>query len=159
VLGLYLRLSLHTFALLLVAVVAAGCGATASSSQTTKAEFVERANAVCTKATQLGRKLHAPKDLTETTSFLENARALIARTGRELQAISPPANSRAAYRRFLAAISEEAHSMTELLRAARAGDKARYQATTKKMEANTVNRQATALGLSECSETTQPQGT
>jgi hypothetical protein len=144
--------------LLLAGVVVAGCGSSASSSQTTQAKFVERANAICTKATQLGHQLHAPKGLTETISFLEEARALVARTGQELQAVSPPASSRAAYRRFLAAVTREAHSLSELTSAVRAGDKARYQATTRKMEANTANRQATALGLGDCAETTKPQG-
>jgi hypothetical protein len=142
--------------LLTAAVVASGCGGSSANSSSDQTKFVSRADAICAKATQQGRVLPAPKGAAGTISFLEKARALIERTHRELQTVAPPSSSRAAYDRFLAAIAQEVESMSELIRAVRARDRGRYQAITKRMATNTVNRQATTLGLPACSETVEP---
>jgi hypothetical protein len=154
-----MRVSLRVVSLsLLAGVLAAGCGSSASSSPTRQAQFVSRASAICTRVTQRGHELHAPKGVAATIRFLGEARALVQQTGRELKTVTPPADSRTAYRRFLASITMEARGLSELVHAVRTRDAALYKKTAKRMESNPVNHEALALGLGKCAETTQPQG-
>jgi hypothetical protein len=141
---------------LFAALGAVGCGSSASS--TAQAQFVSRAGAVCTRAAQRGHELHAPKGVAATIRFLEDARTLLQQTRRELLTVTPPASSRTAYTGFLTAIGLEALRLSELVHAVRTHDAARYKATAKLMQSNPVNREALALGLGKCAETTQPGG-
>jgi hypothetical protein len=139
---------------LLVAVAFAGCGGSAVSKP---ASFAARADAICGKAAQRADRLKAPKEVAESAAFLENAHAILGQAERELKMLSAPQSSRTGYRSFLASLAREVGYVAELARAVRQGDRTRYRATTAKMAANTANREASAIGLTTCASTVEPQ--
>ncbi len=144
---------------IVIALLLGGCGASKGDvGRSEQARFTSRADAVCAKAERRGKALGRPRGTAESISFFTSTHTIVAQAGDELQAVAPPASKRAAYRRFLGAIAQEARSLDELGQAVRNGDRARYRAITKRMAANTVNAQAGALGLSGCAETVQPSG-
>jgi hypothetical protein len=143
-----------TAALIALAFAIAGCGGSSTSAHD---QFIARANAACAKALVRAKRL-APKSEESPTVFFAHAEELIAELGRTLSRVSPPPSQRVAYRRLIASIEREVGYIRQLRLNGANVNNARGRAVLKKMEANTVNHEAAALGLAKCGQTVEPSG-
>ncbi len=91
-----------------------------------------------------------------SAAHLEQASSTVSKTAGELQVVKPPASQEAAFHRFLATIGHEAQLLTEAVDGLRTHNATPARSALQRLNSNTVNEQAKALGLSEYARTVTP---
>jgi hypothetical protein len=146
--------------LLLAVVLAVGCGSSSSSSSTSKADFVSKANAICTKINnQIVSlpKIQSAQDLLSTgPKELTAANQGIA----DLQALQVPDSIKAQVSQWIATLKQESAISSKLISAFKnknAQELGQAEAAGKTNETQDHSR-AVALGLTACAKQVQPSG-
>lgn len=144
--------ALLVFLLLAFTVAAAACGG--SSARLSRADFVQKANAVCGKYNDQLRALPRPSSAAEFADFVHKGKALVRKQFEELRALRPPADLQGAYDRLLATADDEAPILDRMEAAAKGGDLNKAQQLDAKLSAvdARANADARRLGLTVCAE-------
>jgi hypothetical protein len=133
----------------------AGCGA-----GYTKADFIQRADGICTGTTRAARLLKPPQ-FTATTqvqrrssaAYFRSVAAVVKRESQRLSALPVPPGSAAQRRlrvRWLAATHDSASELLALGQATAAGDTSAVTAANVKLAANPVVKLAAQYGAHAC---------
>lgn len=138
-----------------VALVSA-CGSSGGATTAHRADFVARANAICASGLRKAEGLSTPKSAREVLPFAEHASAIVSGLLAQLNGVTAPASSRAAYAKFLTTVGAEASAIEQLVAALRARDTAVAKTALSHLSSNTSNAEARALGLAECARTRTP---
>lgn len=146
---------LSRLALLVAAVLLVGCGS-AKSSDSTRAQFVAHANAICVAGLRSAARLKAPKSTAGLLSFSERTSSIVSKLARELGAVRAPANDRPAYSRFVKSVAREARLLEEAVAALRARSAARARRALEGLSSNAANEEAKALGVADCARSVSP---
>jgi hypothetical protein len=139
--------------LLAVAVFVAGCG---GSSRLSRSEFVQRANAVCTKYEQKVTRAMAginPGDQTQLASAIGKALPVIREGNAELRALKPPEDLQQRFDRWLRIADDEVAAATELRDGLKKDDAKAVQHAFQKLRVSDAAQDTVArkgLGLSRC---------
>jgi hypothetical protein len=138
--------------LVVLSVLAVGCGGDDGGERLSKTEFVSRADTICTKYEAKLDALGQPMNAKELRSFADKALP-IAKDGREeLGELTPPEALEATYDAWLEQ-GDEAIEIVERLRdAAEDGDQAEIQKIAQDAERADAeaNRLASELGFEQC---------
>jgi hypothetical protein len=136
-------------------------GASGASSATplSQDDFVSQANAICADVnTQLAAVPQPNNDTASIAKYMTASLAIFKPAYATLAAIKPPADLQPQFDAYLAK-TEKAITITEsLIAVATAGDSARLQTMFDELQGQNNDAEATALGLTECSKSTTPQG-
>jgi hypothetical protein len=143
-------------ATLLLTALLPACGSSGGSTTASHADFVARANAICATGLRKAEGLGTPKSAAEALPFAEHASANVSGLLSQLKGVTAPASSRAAYAKFLATAGAEAKAIGQLVTALRAHKTAQAKTALGRLNSNTSNAEAGALGLSECARTRTP---
>jgi hypothetical protein len=141
--------------IVVLALVAAGCGLQRKAAPPTRADFVRRANAVCKSYDAKFNRLAQPQTLAEIGPYIDRASALITAELQKLRMIEPPAALAVRYRGFLGTGAQELKLTRRLSTAAKAGNAGsvrRLIAAGQRMDAH-ANAIAKAIGLRVCAQT------
>jgi hypothetical protein len=140
--------------LLAVAVlVVAACG---GSSRLSRSEFVQRANAVCTKYEQKVTRAMAginPGDQTQLASAIGKALPVIREGNDELRALKPPEDLQQRFDRWLRIADDEVAAATELRDGLKKDDARAVQRAFQKLRVSDAAQDTVArkgLGLTRC---------
>jgi hypothetical protein len=138
-------------------------GATGASGGTplSQDEFVSQADAACKEANDKIETLKAPtSDLSSLVPFADQSLALENAAYAKLAALTPPSDLQAKYSKYLSDVKAQIAQVAPLKAAAEAGDTQKVQDLANQLKASgsTIDSQAKALGLTECSRNVQPQG-
>jgi hypothetical protein len=130
------------------AVFVFGCG----GSQSTQRTFADRANAICREYRARVAKLPRPKTLAAEVRYSGQVLVHYRRALRDLEALEPPPERAARYRRWLAAVRVVERDVMRIRRAAQAGRSAELQAAVAKgrIDDRRSSRLARQLGLTAC---------
>jgi hypothetical protein len=146
--------------LLVAVMLAAGCGSSSSSSTVTKADFVSKANAICTKINnQIAAlpKISSAQDLLSTgPKELADASHGIA----QLKALQVPDSIKSQVSQWVSTLEQESAISGKLISAFKtrnAQELQQAETAAKTNEAQDRSR-AVALGLTECAKQVQPNG-
>jgi hypothetical protein len=143
---------------LVLASTLSACGSSRPST-TARAAFVARADAVCASGIRKAQRLTPPKSPSELLPFIEQAETIVHRILTELQTVTPPAGSRAAYIKFLATAEQETKTLRVAVTALRGHNFSLAKSALASLNSNTSNAEAAALGLSQCARTATPEVT
>jgi hypothetical protein len=139
---------------------ASGASGTAGATPLSQDEFVSQANAACADANQQVEALTAPaaSDPIESLEpFLAKEIAIGSELLAKLSAITPPEDLQSDYDQYLATGKSQIATAQDAADAAKSGDTAAVQAAVKKLDSNSDDQVAKALGLTECAKDVQPQ--
>jgi hypothetical protein len=138
-----------------VSLLAAGCG-----SSYTKADFVKRADGICTATTRIIRSLTPPQfgagsalQRRSSAAYFRHAAAIVEKEARQLSALpKPPANAAQRHVRsqWLAAVRDSAGELRSLADATAAGNSSAVTAANRRLAANPVVALATRYGSKAC---------
>lgn len=134
--------------------VLAGCGGDGGGGGggLSKAEYVERANAICTAAKAELGKLAQPTTRQAADDFIVESKAISEKAVMRLRALEPPTEIAADVSRHNDLLDRQLAKVDELLAALRAGDRQRYAAVDG--EIATLTRQgddlAAKIGIDAC---------
>jgi hypothetical protein len=132
-------------ALLLVPVVAlvAGCG---------EKSYAAKADAICKTYTKQTTALGRPKSIAELAVVADKTLPLLDRAGKELAALDPPPDKRAAAKEWLAQFDVLRADVREIRDKARAGDRASVTAIALRAQQDNAkaNQLGTRLGFKVC---------
>jgi hypothetical protein len=140
-------------AIFLCAATLSACGSSGTSTTATRAEFVARANAICASSEKKASQLKAPTSAANLLPFAEQARSIVDELLTQLEGVTPPSGSRAAYGRFLATAGRETQEIGRLVTALHSHDVNGAKAALGALNSNASNAEAKALGLTECART------
>jgi len=134
-----------------VAALAAGCG---GSGRLSKAEYVKRADAICTKYNAKLKALSRPTSISGLPAYVDEALPLARKGDRELRALKPPKDEEQTAKEWLDQNDSVVGSMERLRNAAKKGDRAGIQtALNEASSANqSANQLARRLGLRVCAQ-------
>jgi hypothetical protein len=136
--------------MLVVAALLAGCGGS-SGDRLTHAEFVKRANKLCSDSIAKLKRLENPTGLPELVTYLEHARPIQSHFLAEARKLKPPLKDVADWRRALAFDETVLRYYDELAAAAKRNDRnnlRRVSATLRALPAK--NPYELRLGLEGC---------
>lgn len=138
-------------ALLVLVALAAGCGGGARLS---RAEFVSKANGVCTDINQGLNEIREPTSRTDLAPVLDEGIVVVEDGLDELRDLRPPSELDARYQAWLAKVEESTKALAKARDAAKRDDQAAVGlALQEGDDANTeANRRAAELGLRACAE-------
>jgi len=127
-----------------------GCG----SSRLSHDDFVERADAVCSRYDAAVRKLRSPQTLTEVERYTRRVIPIYGKALTELAALEPPNEDVASFRAWLRADRRIAADLEALAAAAasRQIPRVREVVRTATVHNRSSNRIARRLGLKVCSK-------
>ncbi|HEY2769495.1 MAG TPA: hypothetical protein VGI87_02960 [Solirubrobacteraceae bacterium] len=144
--------------LLIAVALAAGCGSSGGSSSVSKADFVSKANAICTKVNkQIASlpKINTAQDLLSTgPKELTDAGQGIAK----LKALQVPDSIKSQVSQWISALEQESAISNKLISAFKnknAQELTQAEAAGKTSQAQDHSR-AVALGLTACAKQVQP---
>jgi hypothetical protein len=126
---------------LLSASVLAGCGG--GDDRLSRAEFVERATAVCDSFDERVDALGEPQSLAEIETLGQELGEILDEGLAELRELEPPEELEEPYERYLASGDEVADQLDELVAAAAAGDREAVERAAADGEA--ISERAVAL--------------
>jgi hypothetical protein len=141
---------------LAAALVAAGCG---GKSRLSRAEFVQRANAICVKYEQKVTRAMAginPGDQSQLAGAIDKALPVIREGNDKLRALAPPKQLQNQYDRWLKIADDEVAAATQLRDALKSKDAREMQRAFQKLQASDAGQDRIAradLGLSRCVST------
>jgi sugar-specific transcriptional regulator TrmB len=133
--------------------VVAACG---GSSRLSRSEFVQRANAVCTKYEQKVTRAMAginPGDQTQLASAIGKALPVIREGNDELRALKPPEDLQQRFDRWLRIADNEVAAATELRDGLKKDDAKAVQRAFQKLRVSDAAQDTVArkgLGLTRC---------
>ncbi len=146
---------LQTTVSVLAAVLLCGCG-----SSYTKADFVARANAICTTAIRQARAVTPPalagsrvQQLHALGAYAGTVLPIAASEAAQLRALKRPSQTPrqlAALERYLTSLTQAVSAYRTLAAAARAGDLVGVDAASAELRASQVALLATRYGLRSC---------
>jgi hypothetical protein len=139
----------------LAAVLVAGCG-----SSYTRADFIQRADGICTGTTRAVRLLKPPQfgqasvqQQRSSGAYFGHAASLVKSEARRLSALPVPPETGAQRRvrvQWLAAVHDSAAALQALAEATSKGDTAATTAANQRLAANPVVRLAARYGAHAC---------
>lgn len=141
-----------------LALALAGCGGGGGGDRLSRAEFVSRADAICTEYEAKLNALGRPTNVQELKTFADKS-IPIAREGRdELAGLNPPEELDETYDAWLEQGEEAIEIVERLSDAAEAGNTAEIQRIAQEAERADAesNRLAGELGFRQCGETVSP---
>jgi hypothetical protein len=139
--------------LAVAALFVAGCG---GSSRLSRSEFVQRANAVCTKYEQKVTRAMAginPGDQTQLAGAIDKALPVIREGNDELRALEPPEDLQQRFDRWLRIADDEVAAATQLRDGLKRDDAKEVQRAFQKLQASDAAQDTVArkgLGLTRC---------
>jgi hypothetical protein len=139
--------------LAVAALFVAGCG---GSSRLSRSEFVQRANAVCTKYEQKVTRAMAginPGDQTQLAGAIDKALPVIREGNDELRALEPPEDLQQRFDRWLRIADDEVAAATQLRDGLKRDDAKAVQRAFQKLQASDAAQDTVArkgLGLTRC---------
>ena len=135
------------------ALIAAGCGGN-GEERLTKAEFVERGNAICKKTAARTKALADPKTVADIPGFVDKATRELDAGLAELRDLDPPEELQSDLDRFIAFGEETKALAGELKSAAAAKDQQALAAASQRGDKLEQRSDAVArrLGLDACTE-------
>ena len=137
---------------LITILVLAGCGSS-GGGQLSKADFIKKADAICTKYDAKGKALPTPQSLKDIETYVPKAKAIAQDEIKELRGLvsKAPDSVKDDYSKALDLIDQQLAKLDDLLAAAKANDTAKLQ---KILSDDSANKQADALakkiGLTQC---------
>jgi hypothetical protein len=139
----------------IVSVVAAGCG-----SSYTKADFIQRADGICTATTRVIRSLKPPQfaassvlQRRSSVAYFVQAASIVNKEARQLSSLAVPpetAAQRRVRRHWLASVQASAAELKALAKATGTGDASAVTAADQKLAANPVVTLAAQYGAHAC---------
>jgi hypothetical protein len=138
--------------LAVAALFVAGCG----SSRLSRSEFVQRANAVCTKYEQKVTRAMAginPGDQTQLAGAIDKALPVIREGNDELRALKPPEDLQQRFDRWLGIADDEVAAATQLRDGLKKDDAKAVQRAFQKLRVSDAAQDTVArkgLGLTRC---------
>jgi sugar-specific transcriptional regulator TrmB len=135
------------------ALLAAGCG---GSSRLSRSEFVQRANAVCTKYEQKVTRAMAginPGDQTQLAGAIDKALPVIREGNDELRALKPPEDLQQRFDRWLRIADDEVAAATQLRDGLKKDDTKAVRSAFQKLRVSDAAQDTVArkeLGLTRC---------
>jgi sugar-specific transcriptional regulator TrmB len=145
--------------LAVTALFVAGCS---GSSRLSRSEFVQRANAVCTKYEAKVTRAMAginPGDQTQLAGAIDKALPVIREGNDELRALEPPEDLQERFDRWLRIADDEVAAATQLRDGLKKDDAKAVQRAFQKLQASDAAQDTVArkgLGLTRCAS--QPEG-
>ena len=135
------------------ALIAAGCGGS-GEERLTRAEFVQRGNAICKKYDDRTDALTEPKTVKDIPAFVDRATRELDAGLRELRALDPPEDLQPDLDRFVSFGEDTKALAGELKSAAAANDEQALAAASQRGDNLERRSDAVArrLGLDQCAE-------
>jgi hypothetical protein len=139
--------------LAVAALFVAGCG---GSSRLSRSEFVQRANAVCTKYEAKVTRAMAwinPGDQTQLAGAIDKALPVIREGNDELRALEPPKDLQQRFDRWLRIADDEVAAATQLRDGLKKDDAKAVQRAFQKLQASDAAQDTVArkgVGLTRC---------
>jgi hypothetical protein len=133
--------------------VVSGCGA---KSRLSRAQFVQRANAICVHYEQKVTRAMAginPGDQSQLARAIDEALPVIREGNDKLRALSPPKRLQEGFDRWLKIADDEVAAATQLRDALKSKDARKMQRAFQKLQASDAGQDRIAredLGLSRC---------
>ncbi len=138
--------------LLGVALVATGC-AGGGDERLSRAEFVDRATAICARAEARIGGLAEPETVVELAEYAREARAITEDGVADLQELEPPEPLEAGFDRYLGSADEVIGLLGQLEEAAAAGDEAESRRIAAQIGTSAEAQDAArAAGLAACED-------
>lgn len=145
---------------LLTGIALSGCGGASSHGPAlSDAEFVARANAVCSAGAARLKPLQQPTDMPSTATYMAEALPIAQEARAKLAALTPPSSKQTEYVHLLDLTAQGISKVEELRRAAEANEEKRVQSLSNDLSAlgQEENSAATNLGLTECAHNGEAQ--
>jgi hypothetical protein len=131
-------------------VLLAGCG---GSARLSRSEFRSKANAVCQRANAQLRQLSSAGSLDEIVASVDQRTRIVSDELRGLRKLKPPKADEVRFDAFLNDLRSRIARLPDLKAAAQGGDRPRARSVLQEIASNPTERDAQALGLSECAST------
>jgi hypothetical protein len=129
-----------------------GCGGgNASKANSTRSQFIARANGICRSAQKKAKPLVSGEKRLDPNT-IDAAAALLHKTANELAAVKPPPDLRAGYQRFLALAKGETAVVAKLAQYLNEHNLAGVHSLEGQLNGHAVNELAQRLGLAVCAE-------
>jgi ABC-type glycerol-3-phosphate transport system substrate-binding protein len=146
-----------------VAILAlAGCGGSSSSSSSAAgANFVTRANQICTSINKQVAALPAIKTTTDIVTTGPKEVNLARQGVTELKALTPPSDKKDTANQYVATLDQETALSAKLITAIKAGDAVEVKKIVAQGKSSSARTHARAikLGLTQCAKNVQPGST
>jgi hypothetical protein len=146
---------------LLAGIALSGCGgASSNGSALSDAEFVARANAVCSAAAARLKPLQQPTDMPSMATYMAEVLPIAQEARAKLAALTPPSSKQTEYAHLLDLGGQVISKTEELRGAAEANEGKRVQSLGNDVSGlgQEENSAATNLGLTECAHNGETQG-
>jgi len=140
-------------AALLAAVSLAGCGGGGSAPKPlSMAQFVSRANAICSKGNKRINALHEPTDVPGIATYMAAALPIAEEVQTKLGALVPPTGDQKQYTRVLGLLAQAISKVSEVRSAAEAGEEQRVRRLSNDLAALQQREDGAneELGLKQC---------
>jgi hypothetical protein len=134
-----------------VAVVAAGCGGSASLSH---AQLVDRADAYCHSATERVAALTAPSTLSALAGYANQTRQETAQLAQELKGLKASGSDKQALGRYVSALEKGNALLSRIATAANAGEGSTVGSLGRELAAVPTATLASSDGLTDCAQST-----
>jgi uncharacterized protein YigA (DUF484 family) len=149
----------RAFFLVLSVLLLAGCGGGGSGSvgggdRLTREQYASKADAICSKYSQLTKSIGQPANLADLAKTFDKAIPLFEQAISELRTLKPPESEQATVNRWLAQSEVLKHDFQQMRDQARAKNLKGVQNAFAQATANDKqgNRLAARLGLKVCSK-------
>jgi hypothetical protein len=142
-------------AVLCLSLLLGGCGSTASNGSSmalSRQRFLGQADAICGRADEKARSLTSGSRIRPESVVA--AATLLEQTERELEALHPPSELAAGFRRFLTLAGAEVHEVAELATSIRKRNATAARSLARKLNSTTSNEEAKSIGLTVCAKET-----
>jgi hypothetical protein len=138
---------------LLLVLVAAGCGG-GGSKPLTRAQYAEKADAICAKYKAQTRAFSNPSNLSELATVADKTMTIFDHAASDLGKLKPPANEQATADQWLGEFDNLKADLQEIRDKAKANDVAGVQGVVPKASRDnaTSNQLATQLGMKVCNK-------
>jgi hypothetical protein len=148
-----------------VALALAGCGSSSSNSSSSSsaasgADFVAKANALCSK---INNQIAALPPITSSADILKLGPKEVSLANQgitEMKSLTAPSGQASAVNQYVAVLETQATLSTKLLAAFKAGDAVKLKQIQAQGKASQSqgHAQAVRLGLTQCARNVQPAG-
>lgn len=147
-----MRSAALTFGTVLCALGLAGCGG-GGDDRLSRAEFVDRATAICARAEERIGELAEPGSVEELAAYAREARTITKDGVADLRELAPPEELEAGFDRYLESADEVVGLLDELEQAADSGDEAESRRIAAEIGASADAQDAArAAGIAACED-------
>jgi Rad3-related DNA helicase len=135
---------------LAAALVLGGCGG--ESKRLSRAEYAQKADAICADGNRRTERLPTPTNLPELAEVTEDTRNILDDAIDELRKLRPPSDEENLAKQWLAQLEQLTDDLAEIRDGARANDRDAIRTVAERTQShnNRANELATTLGMKVC---------